>query len=458
MQDLRRIWLRKSCGPLGQLRSREVNWLSTDFRSIFAARERVEDTDIVVALIRAAVIIALLVVPPDTRGLINAPPFMQAMLVIGILFTFLLAALFFGNYTMHPYRPLALLIDLLLVTAITTTFWEDWPDLFQIYYLVVITAAVWYRRSGAIITALLAIVLGFAVEHATTDYDWQVLAAEFSVTRVPLLLLVAFITGYLVRARDAEHALNIEIDHELRLARRLQSAMLPDQIPETPELDISLTFRPARYVGGDFYSIRMLGEGRLLLVLADMAGKSVYGLVHLSALNSHLVAAVHEGLSPAQMAVRINRGIYPALHPDSYAALFIATIEIATGKVEFVNCGHLPPLLIRPGDSREVVELSSGGILIGAIEDPDYEMRTEQLDVGDIMVFYTDGISEVRNKHKEEFGTSGVLAAVEAVSDESAAMIADSIITAHEAFSVAHYNDDATLIVLRRQAPETSAN
>jgi len=430
--------------------------LSSDFGRPLEARERVEDTDIIVALIRAAVIIALLVVPPDTRGLLNAPPFMQAMLIIGILFTFLLATLFFANYSMHPYRPVALLIDLMLVTAITLTFSESWRDLSQIYYVVVITGAIWYRRGGAIITAVLAIVLSFAVERITTGYDCWVLAAELSFARVPLLLLVAFISGYLVRARDAERALNIEIDHELRLARRLQSAMLPDHIPEVGELDISISFRPARYVGGDLYSIRMLDEGRLLVVLADMAGKSVYGLVHLSALNSHLIAAVHEGLSPAQMAVRINRGIYPALQPDSYAALFIATIEIATGKIEFVNCGHLPPLLIRGGDVENLVELSSGGILIGAIEDPDYNMVTEHLERGDIAVFYTDGISEVRNNNGEQFGTSGVLHAVKAAIDEDAATIAQSIITAHEAFSVARYNDDATLIVLCRRGPETS--
>ncbi len=430
--------------------------MSADFRRPIEARQRVEDTDIIVALIRAAVIIALLVVPPETRGLLNAPPFMQAMLIIGILFTFLLATLFFGNYSMHPYRPVALLIDLMLVTAITVTFSESWRDLSQIYYVVVITGAIWYRRGGAIITAVLAILLSFAVDRITTGYDWWVLATELSFTRVPLLLLVAVITGYLVRARDSERALNIEIDHELRLARRLQSAMLPDQVPEVPELDISLTFRPARYVGGDLYSIRILDEGRLLVVLADMAGKSVYGLVHLSALNSHLVAAVHEGLSLAEMALRINRGIYPALQPDCYAALFIATIEIATGKIEFVNCGHLPPLLIRAGDVENVVELSSGGILIGAIEDPDYEMVTEHLERGDIVVFYTDGISDVRNKNREEWGTSGVLQAVEAAIDEDAATIAQSIIAAHEAFSVARHNDDATLIVLRRQRPETS--
>ena len=167
-------------------------------------------------------------------------------------------------------------------------------------------------------------------------------------------------------------------------------------------------------------------------------------------------ASLLTGLHPHQAGVG---HMLDDLDIDGYVgdlAANTATIEIATGKIEFVNCGHLPPLLIRAGDVENVVELSSGGILIGAIEDPDYEMVTEHLERGDIVVFYTDGISEVRNKNREELGTSGVLQAVEAAIDEDAATIAQSIIAAHEAFSVARYNDDATLIVLRRQRPETS--
>jgi uncharacterized membrane protein YqjE len=416
---------------------------SSDFQQL-----RAEDTDIIVALIRAAVIIAVLVVPPETRGLFGAPPFMQAMLVAGIIFTFIQAILFFSNHNLRPYRLVALGLDLLLVNAITMTFAKSGRDLFQIYFLVVITAAIWYRRTGAIVTALAAIILSIAAEWRTTGYDPWVLAQDYSVTRAPLLLIIAVITGYLVKARDAERATIAGLDHELRMARRLQAEMLPQQIPDVPQLDIAVAFHPARHVGGDLYNLQLTDDGRLMVVLADMPGKSVYGLVHLSALNSHLTAAMHEGLSPDAMATRVNRAIYPALQPDSYAALFIGIIEINT-KAEFVNCGHLPPLLLRNGDVDDVTELSTGGILIGAVEKPDYQMRPVAFGPGDLMVCYTDGISEVRNRSRQQFGTSGVLEAIEAAGDADAATIIASIMQHRQDFADTDTADDATLLVIR---------
>ncbi len=433
--------------------------LALRFERPFAGRHRGEDTDVVVVLIRAAVIIAAFAVPLDAAWALSTPLFifLHVMLGVAIIFTFVQGFLFFRSYSLHVCRPIALVVDLLLVTAITATFADSGRNLFEIYYLVVITAAIWYRRSGAIITALVAFGLSIAAEYMATSYDPAKLAAQLAVTRLPLLLLVAIITAYLVRARDSERALNIEINHELRLARRLQSAMLPDQVPPVPGFDIAVRFQPARYVGGDLYAIQVLDDSRLLVVLADMAGKSVYGLVHLSALNSHLVAATHERLTPTEMAERINRAIYPALQPDSYAALFIASIETATGKIEFVNCGHLPPLLIHDGDIGNAVELSTEGILVGAVEEPAYQMKSEVLRPGDVAIFYTDGISEVRNRTNEQLGTARVLQAVERAVERDAEAICESVMSAYRDFSAARNTDDATLIVIRRPGPGRSS-
>ena len=223
---------------------------------------RAEDTDIIVALIRAAVIISVLVVPPETRGLYGAPQIMQAMLLVGIIFTLIQAILLFGNHNLRPYRLAALSLDLLLVNAITMTFAKSGRDLFQIYFLVVITAAIWYRRTGAIVTALAAIILSIAAEWRTTGYDPWVLAQDYLVTRAPLLLIIAVITGYLVKARDAERATIAGLDHELRMARSLQAEMLPQQLPDVPQLDIAVAFHPARHVGGDLYNLQLTDDGR----------------------------------------------------------------------------------------------------------------------------------------------------------------------------------------------------
>jgi serine phosphatase RsbU (regulator of sigma subunit) len=432
--------------------------MSPDLDHSSVPHNKREDTDIIVALFRAALIIVLLILPPETRGLLGAPPFIRTMLTFGALYTFIQAVLFFANYSMHTYRPITLAVDLLLVTAITATFAQSGRDLFQIYYILVITGAVWYRRSGAIITALAALGLSFIVEYHLTGADPAGLAYQFAVTRVPWVLLVAIFAAYLVRARDSERELNIQIDHELRLARHLQAHMLPERLPRVPGLDIALRFNPARYVGGDLYAIQTLQDGRILIVLADVAGKSVYGLVHLSALNSHLTAAVHEGLSPAEIATRINRGIYESLQPDSYAAVVIAAIDLNADNIEFVNCGHLPPLRLRHSDPDDVVQLSSGSILIGAVENPSYENHTEAFEATDTLVFYTDGISEVRGRDNKQFGAQGVLRAIAEMRHQDAEAIAKSVMTARQAFAAANAAaDDATLIVLRR-CPDSEAN
>lgn len=437
---------------------KEVSSLASDLSRSSAAYPRADDTDILVALIRASAIIAILVFPPETRGLLSAPPYMQQVLVIAILFLFAQAWLFFRGLPLHPHRPVALVVDTLLVLAITLTFAAHRRNLFEIYYLVVIAGALWYGRRGALSAAVVAIVLSYIVEYLTLAPDPLLLAAQLLITRVPLLLLVAIITSYLVRARDVEHALNIEVDHELRLARSLQAAMLPTRIPQLPGYRIQLRFEPARHVGGDLYRIQTLPDGRLLLVLVDMAGKSVYGLVHLSALNSHLDAALADGVPPAELATRVNRGIYQTLQPDSYAACFFAALDPATATIEFVNCGHVPPLLLHPGGTP-TEELSTGGILIGAVEQPEYTALTRVLQPGDLLVLFTDGICEARNAHGEQLGPEGIEAALHIAREESEdiAHWADAVVAARHAFAAEEHADDATLVLLTRHDRDVAA-
>lgn len=425
--------------------------MESDLSRSGAAYSGADDTDILVALIRASATIAILVFPPETRGLIGAPPYMQQVLVIAILFIFAQAWLFFTSRPLHPHRPVALVVDTLLVLGITLTFASYGRNLFEIYYLVVIAGALWYGRRGAVSAAVVAIVLSYVVEYLTLSPDPGLLAAQLLITRVPLLLLVAIITSYLVRARDVERAINLEIDHELRLAKGLQAAMLPRNLPDAPGYRMELRFEPARHVGGDLYRVQMLPDNQLLLALVDMAGKSVYGLVHLSALNSHMDAALDDCLRPAGIAARVNKGIYKVLQPDSYAACFVAALDTAAATIEFVNCGHVPPLLVR-ADGTQTEELSTGGILIGAVEQPDYRALVRHLEPGDVVVLFTDGVCEARNAAGEQFGPEGIEAALRAAQQESDDMgrWADAIVAAQRAFAADAHSDDATLVLLRR--------
>ncbi len=359
---------------------------------------------------------------------------------------------------MNMLRPVALCIDLCLITAIVASFGELSSNLFETYYLLIIIAAIWYRRSGALTVAAVALGLSVYADYQITGDSVHTLLAEMLWSRLPLFMLVAVTAGYLVRALEEEREQNIQIDHELRLARRLQREMLPDAMPDPPGYDIGLRFSPARYVGGDLYLLQMQDSKRMLLTLADMAGRSVYGLVHLSALNSHLRTAIADDEPVDEIAHRINRGTYDVLQPDSFAAAFIASLELSTGTFTFVNCGHLPPMLLRDGDPDRAMELHSGGILIGAVHDPDYTPQTVSLEPGDLLVCCTDGISEARDDEGRQFGQEHILKVIGDNPGLNASDLASTILQESNEFAASPTRDDATIILLRRKRAEVSAH
>jgi sigma-B regulation protein RsbU (phosphoserine phosphatase) len=236
---------------------------------------------------------------------------------------------------------------------------------------------------------------------------------------------------------------------DMQLARGLQDRMLPDALPIVPGFDVGLAFKPARVVGGDLYDLIPVGDDSLILCVGDMPGKSVYGLVHLSMIHSHMRAGVREGLPPDQIGQLINRNAYDALQPDSYAALFIARLTVSTRILEFVNCGHLPPLLISPGSAQPPRELFSGGIVIGATRKPRVRPEFVTMQAGDVLILYTDGITEARNRQGEEFGPERLVAAALGAQAQDAAGVAQAIMNASERFSTNPSADDRTVLVLR---------
>lgn len=415
----------------------------------------------VAALIRTAFIIAFIASRSMAGVSPDVPPAMDGLIVIAAVYNVILLWCYLRSYALPGQRVIALVFDLLLVTGAITTFSSSTRfadagrDLFGLYYLVVITAAIWFRRAGAVITALLAIVLASLAPWLLHGYV-EPRALMLSGAKAPLLLLVAVVAGYLVRARDAEHRVAVELGQELRLARSLQRAMLPRDIPQVDGYDIGLTFQPARLVGGDFYGLRLLDDGRLLIVLADMAGKSVYGLVHLSLVHSHLQAAADAGLSPAEVAAEVNRNTFAALQPESYAAMFVATLDLDSGTLRFANCGHVPPWYVPAKAAETPRKLATGGIVVGAVKDPHYSDGSVVLEPGDLLVCYSDGLSEVRNRRREEFGEERILQVVTSHAAESAQAVVDRIMEAALGFAPVG-QDDVTVLVVKRTANDDRA-
>jgi len=203
--------------------------------------------------------------------------------------------------------------------------------------------------------------------------------------------------------------------------------MLPDKLPPTKGYDLAVRLEAARLVSGDLYDFIALDEDTLLMFIADVAGKSVHGMMHVSLLHSHLKAAAKEGLPPAAIADVVNRSVYDALQPSSFASAFIAHLHLPTGRFVYVNCGHPPPLLLRAGGIEDPILLSTETTMIGVTSQPGYVQMSAQLEPGDMVVAVTDGVLEARNSDGEFFDDEGLLAALSGMQQASAEEVASGL-------------------------------
>jgi len=417
------------------------------------------ETDIFVGLFRTAFIIAFVVagtLPPFNP---QARTGVWILMVTATVFTIALF-LAFGTGRSIPYqRPIALALDLLLVSAAIFLIGPgQQQSLFQVYYLIVLVGAIWFQLAGSLCTAGAAMTLFTLVQYVST---YPTPLGEVAINVVwghgaLFLFLIAVISGFLVRALDRQYQATAQFTHELQLARTVQDTILSATLPQLPDWQLALRFEPARWVGGDLYEVAKLPNGQYLVCLGDMPGKSAYGLVHLSLIYSQVRGAAFAGLAPAAIANRINETVYDVLQPYSYAPLFISMLQPDTGKLTFVSCGHHPPVLLRVDNSYQ--ELSSDGIVIGGRRDADYQQRETQIEPGDLLICYTDGITEPRNRTGEQFGVQRVVQVARSVEAAGGSIeeISDEILRESHKFSAEWDRDDATLILLRREPGSAS--
>ncbi len=412
------------------------------------------ETDFFVGLFRTAFIIAFVIAGTFSPFDPQAHRFVWILLIVATVFTTVLFVSLARGRPLPHRRLIALVIDLLLVSAAILLIGPgQQQSLFQVYYLIVLIGAIWFQLVGSLCTAAAALVLFTLVKYVATyptalgnvasDVLWDQGAL--------FLLLIALIGGFLVRALDRQYQATAQFTHELQLARTVQDTILSASLPQLPGWQVALRFEPARWVGGDLYEVAKLADGQYLVYLGDMPGKSAYGLVHLSLIYSQVRGAAFAGLAPAAIANRINQAVYDVLQPYSYAPLFIGMLQSDTGKLTFVSCGHHPPVLLRADGSYE--KLSSDGIVIGGRHDANYQQRETRIQPGDLLICYTDGIIEPRNRAGEEFGVQRVIQVARSIESAGGSIeeISDEILRQSHKFSAEWDRDDATLILLRRE-------
>jgi serine phosphatase RsbU (regulator of sigma subunit)/predicted ester cyclase len=191
------------------------------------------------------------------------------------------------------------------------------------------------------------------------------------------------------------------VEHDLRVARSIQQASLPKEVPELEGWQIAPYNQPAREVGGDFYDFHLLPEGRLGLVVGDATGKGVPAALVMSTTCGMLRLAAQSHSSPGQMLKGVNEVLFPNIPTNMFVTCFYAILDPTRGTLSYANAGHDLPYLHRNGEAEE---LRARGMPLGLMPGMGYEEKEIELDVGEGVFFYSDGLVEAHDPKGEMFG------------------------------------------------------
>jgi sigma-B regulation protein RsbU (phosphoserine phosphatase) len=193
------------------------------------------------------------------------------------------------------------------------------------------------------------------------------------------------------------------MERELQVAREVQASLLPRETPRVPGWEFAAQWQPAREVAGDYYDFIPGAGGRLGLVIADVSDKGMPAALFMALTRSIVRASVDGAPSPAEGIARANRLICADSTSGMFVTLFYALLDPATGEFTYVNAGHNPPLLYR-ADQDGLTQLTLTGMVLGVIEDAPFEQHTLRLNPGDLILLYTDGVTDATDAHWHDFG------------------------------------------------------
>jgi sigma-B regulation protein RsbU (phosphoserine phosphatase) len=275
---------------------------------------------------------------------------------------------------------------------------------------------------------------------------------------VRLLKSVAAQTGLALENADLMRKISDEVaqrerlNREVEIAREVQERLFPQTLPAIPGLDYAAFCRPALAVGGDYYDFLALPHGQLGVAIGDVAGKGIAAALMMASLQASLRGEATR--APENLAIamaNINRLVYDSSASNRYATFFYGQYDPASGRFDYVNAGHNPPMLFRSHlGAWEVIRLEIGGTVIGLIETFPYQQGSVTILPGDTLVAFTDGISEAMNKADDEWGEEALTQSVERCNGLPAKEVLDHIFQDCDSFVAgAKQHDDMTLVVLR---------
>jgi len=276
-------------------------------------------------------------------------------------------------------------------------------------------------------------------------------SATFNAEHLNILTTLASVAS--IRVENAsllEERINRErMERELELATEIQQRFQPSAPPKIDGYQFQGISFSCYEIGGDYYDFIQRADGKMMVALGDVSGKGTAAALLMSSLHAAIHAQVTSDRALGDTVASINTYLAENTPANRFVTLFIAELDPATGIFNFINAGHNPPLIGRSDGTVE--QLSSGGFPLGIIPNAEYEVGQTHLAEGDVLVVYSDGVSEANNIREEEFGMNRLIDVVKNNVNASAAGIRDKVESALSAFTgTAPANDDITLVIVKR--------
>ena len=308
------------------------------------------------------------------------------------------------------------------------------------------------------IRSVLAVPLGvgenvFGIVYA----DSPIAEGRFTEDHLKVLTTLASVAAIRVEnARLLEEQMERErMEHELHLAMEIQQRFLPTAPPIVPGFELQGISFPCYEIGGDYYDFIERDDGRLVIALGDVSGKGTAAALLMSSLHAAIHAQASSGSSLVETVSEVNRYLAENTPANRFVTLFYAELDPQTGGLAFLNAGHNPPIIVHSAGTME--QLASGGFPLGIMPDAVYKEGHTKLEAGDVLVIYSDGVSEAVSPSGEEYGANRLYETIARNLDASASGIRDRIEAALSKWAQGTpAADDITLVIVKRQAEAVS--
>jgi phosphoserine phosphatase RsbU/P len=283
--------------------------------------------------------------------------------------------------------------------------------------------------------------------------------AAYTTADLHLLQTVATQTGLAIEVAELARSLATEaaqrerVNREMEIAREVQERLFPQAMPNLEGATVAGHCRPALGVGGDYYDVFELSDGRTGLAIGDVSGKGIAAALLMASLRASLRGVTLDNPRDfAKLMDKVNRLVYEASASNRYATFFFAAYDPKARTLECVNAGHNAPLVLRchAGGSTQVIRIEADGPVVGLLQFAPYTEQTLTLEPGDLVLMYTDGISEAMTHDDEEWGEERLVAAADSCKHLTADEILKKLFADADAFTAgAPQHDDMTLLLLK---------